>query len=214
MRKRSLGGVTGNKWWDWSEHKYHDTRVLFVTAHLAAGNSSVNERNRDDQTITNGFSFPGRPTSDHDVIFWVGDFNYRVNLPKEDVRELLEVADMETMLSYDQTSYCIYSSFPIYRPPTTVFSVFDINVAFVDERKKNAIECEAPIGTMSQRSSLSSPVSTTNGGAANRFPTGNLINLEYATVVTSDKVPRKSFGNEGHFKMVGDAGRWGMVDKT
>ncbi|KAI8806214.1 SacI homology domain-containing protein [Cladochytrium replicatum] len=252
--KTGLGGMAGNKGGIGVSLKYHDTRILFVTAHLAAGNSNVNERNRDYTTITNGLNFQGRPTSDHDVIFWLGDFNYRTNLPNDEVRELLEVGDTETMLSYDQLQLSQAAGeafvgftegqihfFPTYKydhntddydtsekartPSWTdrilykgqelrqrryeraeikisdhrpVFSVFDINVAIVDVQKKNAIEREARNRTMSARSGRSSPMSATNGGgAANRVPTGNLIDLEEATVVTSDTVPRKSFDSFG-----------------
>jgi hypothetical protein len=46
--------------------KFKDTSLAFVTAHFAAGNDAVEERNRDYWTITNGMIFKGRPLSNHE----------------------------------------------------------------------------------------------------------------------------------------------------
>ena len=38
----------------------------------------------------------------HDYVFWCGDFNYRVNVSREDAANLVRAADIETLLSADQ----------------------------------------------------------------------------------------------------------------
>jgi hypothetical protein len=37
-------------------------------------------------------------------VVWLGDFNYRISLPGEDVRHMCEDDDYEGMLAYDQVS--------------------------------------------------------------------------------------------------------------
>lgn len=38
----------------------------------------------------------------HDYVFWCGDFNYRINMAREDVKALVANEDWETLLSADQ----------------------------------------------------------------------------------------------------------------
>ncbi|KAJ3192406.1 hypothetical protein HK101_006611 [Irineochytrium annulatum] len=83
--KTGLGGMAGNKGGIALSLTYNDTPLVFITAHLAAGEKSVEERNRDYWTITRGLVFKRRKLMDHDAILWFGDFNYRVDLPNEDV---------------------------------------------------------------------------------------------------------------------------------
>lgn len=49
---------------------------------------------------------PGVPSSlsvlDHDVVFWLGDLNYRIALPAERVLELIDSSSWATLAEYDQ----------------------------------------------------------------------------------------------------------------
>jgi endonuclease/exonuclease/phosphatase family metal-dependent hydrolase len=101
-----MSGVAGNKGAVAIRFEYANTRLCFVTAHLAAGFSNSDERNRDYTTIANGLRFQrGRMIEDHDVVVWLGDFNYRIGLPDERVRNLIEHCDLQTLYDNDQVNY-------------------------------------------------------------------------------------------------------------
>lgn len=38
----------------------------------------------------------------HDYVFWCGDFNYRINLPNEEVKELIRQQNWEALTAGDQ----------------------------------------------------------------------------------------------------------------
>jgi endonuclease/exonuclease/phosphatase family metal-dependent hydrolase len=98
-----MSGVAGNKGAVAIRFEYANTRLCFVTAHLAAGFSNYDERNRDYATIANGLRFQrGRKIEDHDAVIWLGDFNYRIGLPNEKVRKLVEQGDLQTLHDNDQ----------------------------------------------------------------------------------------------------------------
>merc|ERR550534_504381 len=48
------------------------------------------------------FFLQGRTLLGHDYVFWCGDFNYRVNMCREDVLHCVKNKDWETLLSADQ----------------------------------------------------------------------------------------------------------------
>jgi endonuclease/exonuclease/phosphatase family metal-dependent hydrolase len=98
-----MSGIAGNKGAVAIRFEYASTRLCFVTAHLAAGFSNYDERNRDYATIANGLRFQrGRKIEDHDAVIWLGDFNYRIGLPNEKVRKLIEQGDLQTLHDNDQ----------------------------------------------------------------------------------------------------------------
>ncbi|KAL0277407.1 UNVERIFIED_CONTAM: hypothetical protein PYX00_004700 [Menopon gallinae] len=79
--KTGFGGATGNK----------------------AGQSQVSERNADYAEITRKITFPmGRTLNSHDYVFWCGDFNYRIDMDKEELKEALRNNDISKALSKDQ----------------------------------------------------------------------------------------------------------------
>lgn len=83
--------------------EYSNTRICFVTAHLAAGFSNADERNRDYETISYGLRFQkNRSIEDHDSIIWLGDFNYRIGLGDDKVRKLIHHGDLDTLYQNDQ----------------------------------------------------------------------------------------------------------------
>lgn len=86
------------------------TRLCFVTAHLAAGASNFEERNRDYETISHGLRFLRNKTiDDHDTIIWFGDFNYRIDLPNQEVRELAAKNQLDILLANDQVIRSLFS---------------------------------------------------------------------------------------------------------
>uniref|UniRef100_A0A3P8XWV8 Synaptojanin-1 n=1 Tax=Esox lucius TaxID=8010 RepID=A0A3P8XWV8_ESOLU len=101
--KTGMGGATGNKGGVAIRMLFHTTSICFVCSHFAAGQSQVKERNDDYNEITRKLSFPmGRLLYSHDYIFWCGDFNYRISLPNEEVKELIRQQNWEALTAGDQ----------------------------------------------------------------------------------------------------------------
>lgn len=98
-----MSGIAGNKGAVAIRFEYANTRLCFVTAHLAAGFSNTNDRNRDYNTIADGLRFQrDRRIQDHEAVIWLGDFNYRIGLPNERVRQLIECGDLQSLYDNDQ----------------------------------------------------------------------------------------------------------------
>ncbi|TTE36946.1 Synaptojanin-1 [Bagarius yarrelli] len=101
--KTGMGGATGNKGGVAIRMLFHTTSICFVCSHFAAGQSQVKERNDDYNEITRRLSFPmGRLLDSHDYVFWCGDFNYRINLPNEEVKELIRQHNWDALIAGDQ----------------------------------------------------------------------------------------------------------------
>ncbi|XP_070565612.1 synaptojanin-1-like [Ptychodera flava] len=101
--KTGLKGTAGNKGGVAIRLIFHSTSVCFVCAHLAAGQSQVKERNDDYQEISRKILFPmGRFLHSHDYVFWCGDFNYRIDMPNEEVKQLVSVENWEALKHFDQ----------------------------------------------------------------------------------------------------------------
>uniref|UniRef100_A0A673B644 phosphoinositide 5-phosphatase n=1 Tax=Sphaeramia orbicularis TaxID=375764 RepID=A0A673B644_9TELE len=101
--KTGMGGATGNKGGVAIRLLFHTTSICFVCSHFAAGQSQVKERNDDYNEITRRLSFPmGRLLYSHDYVFWCGDFNYRISLPNEEVKELIKQQNLDALTAGDQ----------------------------------------------------------------------------------------------------------------
>lgn len=101
--KTGMGGATGNKGAVAIRMVVYGTSLCFVCAHFAAGQSQVTERNADYTEITRKVAFPmGRSLYSHDYVFWCGDFNYRVDLDKDEIRLLVSQNNLIRVLECDQ----------------------------------------------------------------------------------------------------------------
>nr|XP_027784987.1 synaptojanin-1 isoform X1 [Marmota flaviventris] len=101
--KTGMGGATGNKGAVAIRMLFHTTSLCFVCSHFAAGQSQVKERNEDFAEIARKLSFPmGRMLFSHDYVFWCGDFNYRIDLPNEEVKELIRQQNWDSLIAGDQ----------------------------------------------------------------------------------------------------------------
>ncbi|KAJ3518071.1 hypothetical protein NLJ89_g77 [Agrocybe chaxingu] len=102
-RKTGLRGMSGNKGAVGIRLDYHDTSFCFLTAHLAAGHSNVEERNADYRTIVNGLHFQkGKTIQSHENVIWLADTNYRIDLDNATVRALAEHDDFDPLFAADQ----------------------------------------------------------------------------------------------------------------
>lgn len=106
-KKTGFGGITGNKGGVAIRFEYGSTSFAFVNSHLAAGQQQVYERCVDYENIYDNIKFSrGRTLGFHDKIFWLGDLNFRINLPNESVRNVLKNCesdeDYQKLLLYDQ----------------------------------------------------------------------------------------------------------------
>ncbi|NXL90489.1 SYNJ1 protein, partial [Alectura lathami] len=101
--KTGMGGATGNKGAVAIRMLFHTSSLCFVCSHFAAGQSQVKERNEDFVEIARKLSFPmGRMLFSHDYIFWCGDFNYRIDIPNEEVKELIRQQNWDSLIAGDQ----------------------------------------------------------------------------------------------------------------
>ncbi|XP_027536715.1 synaptojanin-1 isoform X2 [Neopelma chrysocephalum] len=101
--KTGMGGATGNKGAVAIRMLFHTSSLCFVCSHFAAGQSQVKERNEDFVEISRKLGFPmGRMLFSHDYIFWCGDFNYRIDMPNEEVKELIRQQNWDPLIAGDQ----------------------------------------------------------------------------------------------------------------
>ncbi|KAF3942204.1 Synaptojanin-1 [Dactylella cylindrospora] len=117
LKKTGMSGLSGNKGAVAIRFDYGNTRICFVTAHLAAGFANYDERNRDYRTIAGGLRFQrGRSIDDHDVVIWLGDFNYRIGLNNEETKRLIKIGDLGKLYENDQLNLQMVAglTFPYY----------------------------------------------------------------------------------------------------
>lgn len=187
--KTGLGGATGNKGGTAIRMVLHGTSLCFVCAHFAAGQSQVTERNADYSEITRKISFPmGRTLNSHDYVFWCGDFNYRIDMDKEEIKEHVREGNLTAILEHDQLNKqknagnvfknCFEGE--ITFPPTYKYDLFS-------EDYDTSEKCRAPAWTdrilWKSRKSVSEPDSVSEIGI------GKLIHYGRAELKQSDHRP-------------------------
>lgn len=102
-KKTGFGGMTANKGACAVRFEFGLTSFVMLTSHLAAGVNATLERYNDYLTIMQGLTFPRNYTvDDHSHVIWLGDLNYRIGLPNEHCRELIEVGAFDELLGDDQ----------------------------------------------------------------------------------------------------------------
>lgn len=107
--KTGLGGATGNKGAVAIRCVVYGTSICFVCAHFAAGQNQVTERNADYAEITRKIAFPmGRTLKSHDYVFWCGDFNYRIDMDKDEMKDLIKQNQLQPVLDNDQLKVSIF----------------------------------------------------------------------------------------------------------
>lgn len=186
--KTGLGGATGNKGGVTIRFRLHSSTLAFVCAHFAAGQHQVSDRNADYMEITRKTSFPlSRDLPSHDYVFWCGDFNYRIDLDNEYVKDLVDQQDWKTLLAADQLTIQrndgkVFQGFieaDITFPPTYKY---DINSDDYDTSEKNRIPA------YTDRVLFMKNFSTNNREDPTKYP-GTILFYGRAELKTSDHRP-------------------------
>uniref|UniRef100_A0AC34EZC5 Inositol polyphosphate-related phosphatase domain-containing protein n=1 Tax=Panagrolaimus sp. ES5 TaxID=591445 RepID=A0AC34EZC5_9BILA len=81
----------------------NNTPVCFINSHLAAG-GELSKRNQDFREISQMKFNNERGLYDHDIVFWLGDLNYRLDSPYgyDAVVDIIESGNANTLLEFDQ----------------------------------------------------------------------------------------------------------------
>ena len=147
--KTGLGGATGNKGTVAISITYNATSMVFLCSHFAAGQKEIQERNNDFGEAIKKLAFAnvnithhswsgvkiclqGRAVLSHDYVFWCGDFNYRINMGREEVKELVARQDWAELTAADQLRcehsagnvFQGFSEGPISFAPTYKYDLF------------------------------------------------------------------------------------------
>ena len=108
-RTGAIGGKLANKGGVAIGFKIFDSTICFVNSHLAAHQEFVERRNKDWEEISkmnivyaNGDKNTYIPLLDHDIVIWIGDLNYRIDLDHEEVIEMIQNEDIATLYQFDQ----------------------------------------------------------------------------------------------------------------
>lgn len=99
-------GIMGNKGGVGIRMDIHDTSLCFINSHLAAKQMRCKRRNEDYRDVDRKMRFKKTPTlckiRDHEIIFWIGDLNYRINDTIEQVKRKIEGKEYKDLLQNDQ----------------------------------------------------------------------------------------------------------------
>lgn len=120
-----IGGIMGNKGGVSVRFNLFHTSFCFINCHFAASMEEVEKRNNDYHTIRNKTSFSRCPhykytIMEHDMVFWMGDMNYRIQTSPEMTGEMIKAqADnfqisallREDQLVQEMTKGTIFSEF-------------------------------------------------------------------------------------------------------
>ena len=79
------------------------TFIYLNKVEFFSGQSQVAERNNDYQEAVRKISFAnGRTALVHDYVFWCGDFNYRINMERQEVIETVSKREYSRLMEHDQ----------------------------------------------------------------------------------------------------------------
>lgn len=102
-KKTGMGGIAGNKGSVAIRLNVHNTSMCFVVSHFAAGQGNPQERDRDMAFGLKELQMSGgQDILAHDVVFWFGDFNYRVELDRQEALSLIRDNKYKELRAHDQ----------------------------------------------------------------------------------------------------------------
>lgn len=145
MKKTGLGGMSANKGGIAVSFDFSNSLICLICSHLAAGHSNVEERHQNYKTISKGIVFfKHKKVRDHDAVIWLGDFNFRINLPIDEVKRLIEERDFQKLFEFDQLNKQMADgeSFPFFDEKEITFPPtykFDNNTKVYDTSEKQRV---------------------------------------------------------------------------
>ncbi|KAI0240801.1 Inositol polyphosphate 5-phosphatase OCRL [Lamellibrachia satsuma] len=100
-------GMMGNKGGVAVRFQLHNTTLCFVNSHLAAHTGEYERRNQDFRDISSklnlGNMSPPMTISSHDIVFWIGDLNYRLNdIDGDGAKRLIQKGLINKLIEFDQ----------------------------------------------------------------------------------------------------------------
>ncbi|KAM0750787.1 DNase I-like protein [Meredithblackwellia eburnea MCA 4105] len=148
-------GLMANKGATAIRLRYKDSFLTFINSHLSAFTNMVEKRNQETRDIAKGLGFPydgegktkdpwtpnlkpglERPLGqlgiyDSHQLVWLGDLNYRIELPRSDVSRMLEKSEWDLLMRFDQLkiqkqhalAWTDFEEAPITFPPTYKYDV-------------------------------------------------------------------------------------------
>eukprot|EP00002_Diphylleia_rotans_P032520 TRINITY_DN6840_c0_g1_i1.p1 TRINITY_DN6840_c0_g1~~TRINITY_DN6840_c0_g1_i1.p1 ORF type:complete len:787 (-),score=125.19 TRINITY_DN6840_c0_g1_i1:63-2423(-) len=141
-------GLMGNKGGIGIRLQFHDSTICFINSHLAAHQENFQRRNEDFREIYRQMRFEGGneayEAQDHDILFWFGDLNYRINLPYDVVRQKCDEKAWSELLDYDQLiaqrrSGAAFADFEEGRPDFAPTYKYDPYTQIYDTSEKKRI---------------------------------------------------------------------------
>jgi len=124
-----IGHVCGNKGGIGIKLQFMETSICFISSHLAAFQEGVENRNENFREIIQGLHLDPEhvdATERFHYVFWMGDLNYRIDLPREQVVQLVQDRNFERLHAFDQlkremtkgTAFKGFQEGPLSFPPT------------------------------------------------------------------------------------------------
>ncbi|KAJ8315690.1 hypothetical protein KUTeg_007840 [Tegillarca granosa] len=100
-------GIMGNKGGVGVRMTIRSTSLLFINSHLAAHQEEYERRNQDYRDIDSKMRFrqfvPPLRIDEHDLVFWIGDLNYRIaDLDIDKVKAMIDKENFHDLIQYDQ----------------------------------------------------------------------------------------------------------------
>lgn len=104
QRATGFLNICGNKGGLCVTFKFNETRLCFIGCHLAAREERIEQRNTNVYEICDdiGVGYRELDPSQYDYCFWMGDVNYRVDLPFDDGVKLANQKRYDKLLDNDQ----------------------------------------------------------------------------------------------------------------
>ncbi|RUS72880.1 hypothetical protein EGW08_019354 [Elysia chlorotica] len=142
-------GFLGNKGGVAIRMTLHGSSLCFVNCHLAAHQNETERRVQDHHDILAKTRFkqfdPPLRISEHDVIFWIGDMNFRIDLPNDEVRTCIRQGKLKRLWEQDQLNKLMKSDGDVFKgfeegiPQFDPTYRFDAGTDVYDSSEKNRI---------------------------------------------------------------------------
>eukprot|EP00026_Physarum_polycephalum_P002205 Phypoly_transcript_02210.p1 GENE.Phypoly_transcript_02210~~Phypoly_transcript_02210.p1 ORF type:complete len:894 (+),score=189.75 Phypoly_transcript_02210:175-2856(+) len=147
-------GMMGNKGGVAIRFNLYDSTICIVNSHLNAHFENVARRNQDMKDIARRIIFYNDDSSmysiyEHDMLFWIGDLNYRIALSDNEVKEKIKRREWTALFHADQlyqqmksgSAFEGFQESPIQFAPTYKYDI-GTNVYDSSEKKRTPAWCD------------------------------------------------------------------------